>query len=170
MGSNKRTLAIVGAGMLMLGFFLPVISFLGFFNWSYFDLLTKFSTRFLTGLIILGLGGLSLYLALRNNFKPLIGTGLLALAILAYDYTTFKRAVTQMSPMGGINARAWGGTIGQIGEMADEFAGVVIQPAWGVFIIAAGGILLLLAGAIKETVPTSSTDWNRNPPPPMDYS
>ncbi|MDT4896096.1 MAG: hypothetical protein QOH25_1173 [Acidobacteriota bacterium] len=172
MGSNKRTLALIGASALMLGFFLPVITFLGFVNWSYFDLLTKVSTRFITGLIIFALGGLSLFLALKNNFKPLIATGILALAILAFDFITYKRWLAGLSPTGRIGSGS--GTLGKspadFGRFADELAGIVIQPAWGMFILAIAAILLIVAGASKNPIPTNGTDWNKNPPPPLDYS
>lgn len=167
MGSNKRTLALIGASVLMLGFFLPLISFFGLVSWSYFDLLTKVSARFVTGLIILALGGVSLALALKNSFRPLIGTGVLALVVLAFDFVTYKTAIRNMTP---------GGRMGmgedapeQFGQFADQLAGIVIQPAWGMFVLAAGAILLIVAGAMKDPTPTS-TDWNRNPPPPMNYS
>ena len=171
MESNKRTLAIIGASLLMLGFFLPVISFFGLLSWSYFDLLTKVSVRFLTGLVIFALGGLSLLLALKHNFKPLIGTGILALAILAFDFITYKRvAAGLMSSTGQTGIDASAGSSAELGRFGDELAGVIIQPAWGLFIMAAGAILLIVAGALKNKTITNEPDWNRNPPPPMNYS
>jgi 4-amino-4-deoxy-L-arabinose transferase-like glycosyltransferase len=170
MGSNKRTLAIVGASVLMLGFFLPVVTFLGFLSWSYFDLLTKVSVRFITGLFIFALGALSLLLALKNNFKPLIVTGVLALAILAFDFITYKRAAADLSSTGGIGTATGGGSLDPSGQFVSELAGIVIQPAWGMFIMVAGAIVLIVAGAMKDKTPASGPDWNRNPPPPMNYS
>ena len=170
MGSNKRTFALIGASALMLGFFLPLISFLGFVSWSYFDLLTKVSTRFITGLIIFALGGLSLFLALKNNFKPLIATGIMALVILAFDFITYKRALANLSPTGRMGSGTLGGSPGEFGGFADELAGIIIQPAWGMFILAIAAILLIVAGATKNPIPVSGTDWNKNPPPPFDYS
>lgn len=167
MGSNKRTIAIIGASVLMLGFILPVVSIFGLVNLSYFDLVTKASARFATGIVILALGGLSLALALKNNFKPLIGTGIVALAILAFDFVTYKTAMRNTIPTGqtGSDAEA----PAQFGEFADQLAGIVIQPAWGMFVMAAAAILLIVAGAMKDKPPVS-TDWNRPPPPPMNYS
>lgn len=167
MGSTKRTLAIIGASVLMLGFFMPLIGFFGLITFSYFDLLTKVSSRFITGLIILVLGAVSLGLALKNNFKPLIGTGALALAVLVFDFITYKTAIRNMMPDGSIGTE--GSAPGQFGQFADELVGVVIQPTWGMFLLAAGAILLIVAGAMKDKTPIS-TDWNRNPPPPMNYS
>jgi hypothetical protein len=171
MGSNQRTLAIVGASMLILGFFLPLLSFFGLLNFSYFDLLTKASMRFITGLVIFALGGLSLFLALKNNFKPLIGTGTLALAILIFDYITFKNALAgAMSPTGAADSGTLGGSSADFGRFGGELAGVLIQPAWGMFILLAGAILLIVAGALKNKTSINGPDWNRNPPPPMNYS
>ncbi len=168
MGSNQRTLGIVGASMLLLGFFLPAVSFLGLLNFSYFDLL-RVSARFTTGLVILALGGLSLFLALKNNFKPLIGTGILALAILIFDFITFKKAVGDLSPAGRIGTGTTGAASPEFGQF-DELAGMLIQPGWGMYIIAIGAILLIIAGALKNKSSMNGPDWNRNPPPPMNYS
>jgi hypothetical protein len=170
MGSNKRTIALIGASALMLGFFLPIISFLGFVSFSYFDLLTKVSTRFITGLVIFALGGVSLLLALKNNFKPLIATGILALIILAFDFITYKRALADLSPTGRMGTSTLGGAPTDFGQFANELAGIVLQPAWGMFILAIAAIVLIVAGATKNPTPVSGTDWNKNPPPPMDYS
>ena len=149
MNSTRRTLALIGAPILMLGFFLPVVSFLGLINLSYFDLL-RVSARFATGLIILALGGISLFLALKHNFKPLIVTGILALAVLAFDFITYKKALANMSPMGRTTPDA-GETAGpQFGEFANELASALIQPGWGMFIMAAGAILLIVAGVMKD--------------------
>jgi hypothetical protein len=165
MGSNKRTLAIIGASVLMLGFFLPAISFFGLLSFSYFDLLTKASVRFITGLVIFALGGFSLFLALKNNFKPLIGTGILALAILVFDFITFKKALA-----GSMGTGAAAGPSPDLGRFGEEMAGLVIQPAWGIYLTALAAILLIVTGAMKDNAPTG-TDWNRNPPPPpMNYS
>jgi hypothetical protein len=163
--SNRRILAIIGASLLILGFFMPLLSFLGFVSLSYFDLLTKVSTRFSTGLIILALGGLSLLLALKNNLKPLIWTGALALGVLAFDFFTYKRVLTGMMP-GGRVSTGTEPTV-QFGPAVEELAGMVIQPSWGLFAMAAGAILLIVVGAVKDK---GSMDWDKNPPPPMNYS
>ena len=169
MASTKRTLGIIGASALMLGFFLPLISFLGFITLSYFDLLTKVSARFITGVVILALGGLSLFLALKNNFKPLIGTGILALAILAFDFITYKTFLSRYSPVGKTSPGIEGAS-GPFGQGFEEFVGFVMQPGWGMFIMAIGGILLIVAGALTDKRPLDGPDWNRNPPPPMNYT
>ena len=153
----------------MLGFFMPLVSFFGLISLSYFDLL-RISARFATGLIILGLGGISLFLALKHNFRPLIVTGILALAVLAFDFITYKKALADLSPTGEIKSDAGGTAAPQFGQFVNELAAVVIQPAWGMFLLAAGAILLIVAGAMKDNLPTNYTDFNNNPPPPMNYS
>ena len=170
MNSNRRTLALIGAPLLMLGFFLPAVSIFGLINFSYFDLV-RLSARFATGIIIFGLGGISLFLALKRNFKPLLVTGILALAVLAFDFITYKKALANMSPTGRINPDTGGAASGpQFGEFMSELAGVVIQPAWGMFLMAGGAILLIVSGVMKDKLPANPSDWNRNPPPPMNYS
>jgi hypothetical protein len=170
MGTNQRTLAIIGASVLMLGLFLPAISFFGLLNWSYFDLLTKVSVRFITGLFIFGLGGLSLLLALKNRFKPLIGTGILTFIILVFDFVTYKRALAGLAPAGPFGGSTRSASSPELGEFTNELAGIIIQPGWGMYIIGAGAILLIVAGAMQDKTRTDPPDWNRNPPPPMNYS
>ena len=179
MSSTKRTLGIIGASALMLGFFLPVVSFLGFIGLNYFDLLTQVSARFVTGLFLLALGGLSLFLALKNNFKPLIGTGILALAVLLFDFITYKKFLAGYAPFGqtgtissGTGSSGPGGlrTTGPFGQSAEDLVGLIIQPSWGMFIMAVGAILLIVAGALTDKRHPDGQDWNRNPPPPMNYT
>ena len=180
MASTKRTLGIIGASALMLGFFLPVVSFLGLIGLNYFDLLTKVSARFVTGLVLLALGGLSLFLALKNNFKPLIGTGVLALAVLLFDFMTYKKFLASYSPFGQTgtvssgtgtsNSGSLGTITGPFGQNAEDLLGLVIQPSWGMFIMAVGAILLIVAGALTDKRHPDGTDWNRTPPPPMNYT
>jgi hypothetical protein len=180
MASTKRTLGIIGASALMLGFFLPVISFLGFIGLSYFDLLTKVSARFATGLLLLALGGLSLFLALKNSFKPLIGAGILALAVLLFDFITYKKFLANYAPFGqtgttvssgtGTSGPGSIGTTGQVGQNAEDLLGLIIQPSWGMFIMAVGAILLIVSGALTDKRHPDGPDWNRNPPPPINYT
>lgn len=169
MGNTKRTLAIVGASLLILGFFLPLISVFGLISFSYLDLLMKVSARFSTGIVILSLGLVSLALALKNNFRPLIGTGALAFAILVFDFVTYKSFLRGMAPMGGISGGS-GGAPAEADQFADQLIGVLIQPAFGMFLLAAGAILLVVAGAMKDKPAAPGADWHNNPPPPMNYS
>lgn len=166
---NKRILGIIAASVLILGFFLPLISVFGLITFSYFDLLTKVSARFSTGLVILALGLLSLALALKNNFRPLIVTGALALAVLVFDFITYKAFLRGMTPTGGgISSGTGGSGSVQVDEFAGELIGVLVQPAFGMFLLAAGAILLIVVGAMKDK--PAAPDWNNNPPPPMNYS
>ena len=169
MGKNKRTLAFIGAGVLTLGFFMPLISVFGLLSFSYFNLLTKVSARFSTGLVILALGLISLALALKSNFRPLIVTGVLALGVLVFNFVTYKSFLRGMAPLGGVSGGA-GGDSAPTDQLADQFLGILVQPAWGMFLLAAGAILLIVAGAMKDTPAAPGTDWNNNPPPPMNYS
>lgn len=169
MGNHKRSLALIGAGILTLGFFMPIISVLGLLNFSYFDLLTKVSARFSTGLVILALGLVSLALALKSNFRPLVVTGALALAVLVFDFVTYKSYIRGMGALGGAAGGA-GGDSAPADQLADQFLGVLIQPAWGMFLLGVAAILVIVAGAMKDGPAAPGTDWNNSPPPPMNYS
>ena len=92
---------------------------------------------------------------------------LLALAVLVFDFVTYKSFIRGLAPAGGIAGGAGGGSA-QADQFADQFLGVLVQPAFGMFLLAAGAILLIVAGAMKDK--PAAPDWNNNPPPPMNYS
>lgn len=169
MEKNKRTLALIGASVLILGFFMPLISVFGLVSFSYFDLLTRVSARFSTGVVILVIGLISLALALMSYFRPLVVTGVLALAVLVFDFVTYKSFIRGMAPLGGVTGGS-GGDSAPADQFADQFLGVLVQPAWGMFLMGAGAILLIVAGAMGDRPAAPGTDWNNNPPPPMNYS
>lgn len=164
MNSNRRVLGLIGASLLVLGFFMPLVSFLGLISLSYLDLLTTVSARFITGLFVLALGGLSLALALKNSFRPLLGTGIAALLILCFDFATYKSALAGRVPAAGT------GTGGErLGQFLEQAAGILIRPSWGMYLLLAGSILLIIAGAMKGS-PVAPRDWRNTPPPPMSYT
>jgi hypothetical protein len=162
---NSRTLAIIGSSLLILGVFMPLISFLGLISISYFQL-AQFSSAFFTGIVVALIGIASLILALKNQYKPLIAAGILVLVILLIDFFRIKSAIASGLPL----LQLPGARPGMNPAMMGEALQTVIQISWGMFVMIAGGILLIVAGAKKDKALLSSTDWNRNPPPPMNYS
>jgi hypothetical protein len=161
---NSRTLAIIGSSLLILGVFMPLISFLGLISISYFQL-AQFSAKFSTGIVVALAGIVSLILALKNQYKPLIAAGLLALVILLIDFFRIKSAIAS-----GLPLQLPGQRPGMDPAMMGQALQSVIQISWGMFVMVAGAILLIVAGAKKDKAHLSSTDWKSNPPPPMNYS
>jgi hypothetical protein len=147
---NNRTLGFTGAGLVIAGFFLPVVSIMGFLGFSYFTLI-QFSPAMLTGVGILILGLVSLFLVLKNNFKPLIATGALALLILIIDYIRMKTLVASNLPAMTGTGRAAADP--EFNASMNQVIGAVIQLSWGAFVIAAGSILLIIAGAKRQSLP-----------------
>lgn len=162
---NNRTLALIGSSLLILGVFMPLISLLGLISISYFQL-AQFSSAFFTAIVVALIGIASLILALKNNYKPLIAGGILALAILLIDFFRIKSAIASGLPL----LQLPGARPGINPAMMGQALQTVIQISWGMFVMIAGAILLIVAGAKKDKALLSSTDWNRNPPPPMNYS
>jgi hypothetical protein len=162
---NSRTLAIIGSSLLTIGVFMPLISLLGLISISYFQL-AQFSSAFFTGIVVAVIGIASLILALKNQYKPLIAAGIMALAILLMDFFRIKSAIASGIPLLQLPGTRPGINPAMMGQALQT----VIQISWGMFIMIAGAILLIVAGAKKDKALLNSTDWNRNPPPPMNYS
>ena len=146
---DNRNLGFTGAGLVILGFFLPVVSIMGFLGFSYFTLI-QFSPSMLTGAVILVLGLVSLFLVLKNNFKPLVATGILSLLILVFDYIRLKAMIASNLPA---MVGAPTSSRGEFDSTMGQAIGAVMQLSWGAFIIAAGAVLLIVAGARKQPLP-----------------
>lgn len=160
---NKRTIGIIGSSLLIVGTFMPLISILGLIGISYFQL-AQFSGSFFTGIVLPLIGVGSLILALKYQFRPLIAAGILALVILVIDFFRIKWTITHGLPL------PFPGTRPEMDQAMGQALQSVIQISWGLFVMVAGAILLIVAGAKKDKISTSHTDWNTNPPPPMNYS
>lgn len=162
---NSRTFGIIGASLLVLGVFMPLITFLGLISISYFQL-SQFSAAFSTGIVVALIGIASLIMALKNTYKPLIAAGILAIVILLVDFFRIKSAIASGLPL----LQFPGARPGINPAMMGQALQTVIQISWGMFVMIAGAVLLIVAGAKKDKALLNSTDWSRNPPPPMNYS
>jgi hypothetical protein len=161
---NSRTLGIIGASLLVLGVFMPLITLLGLISISYFQL-SQLSAVFSTGIIVALIGIASLIMALKNTYRPLIAAGVLAIVILLVDFFRIKSAIASGLPLLQFPGARPGINPAMMGQALQS----VIQISWGMFVMIAGAILLIVAGVKKDKARLNSTDWNRNPPP-MSYS
>lgn len=167
---NNRILGIIGSALLIIGIFLPIISFMGILTFSFWTFIagslpgedpTGMVTIFrIIGIVILLLGIVSLVLTLKNNYKPLLGTGIVALGILVFVFIKLQSLFSQASEA------ASGG-----GDMGRQMAGGVGM-GWGFYVLVLGAIALIVAAVMKSTVPGRTGDWTGSapPPPPPPYN
>jgi hypothetical protein len=157
---NNRIVGIAGAALLIVGIFLPILN-LFILTPSFFSIITGsfppqipgetlppvFSEGMtlirIIGVVLLLLGIGSLLLALKNQFKALIGTGLVSLCILVVAYIKVQSFFSDVPPQ----ARA------------------LVGVGWGFYVMALGAIALIVAGAMKNPVPVSNSGWGGAPPP-----
>lgn len=160
---DSRTIGIIGGSLLVVGVFMPLVSILGLIGISYFQL-AQFSASFFTGIIIALIGVVSLIMAIKNQYQPLIPAGILALIILVIDFFRIRSAIGSGFPM-----QFPGAPRGVNPEMMGQALQSMIQISWGMFAMIAGAILLIVAGAKKPKVQASDPYWHNPPPPPTSY-
>jgi ABC-type multidrug transport system permease subunit len=146
---NNRILGIIGAALLILGLFLPIVSFMGF-GVSYFDGIRASPAQAWSGVLLLLLGIASLYCALTYKYKILIATGVVSLCLLALDFFRLRSALSNST---------------EAADSADQLAAMV-SIGWGFYVMVIGAILLVVAGVMKNTVPVMNPGYGAPPPPP----
>jgi hypothetical protein len=158
---TNRVLGIAGASIVILGIFMPLISFMGFFGFSYLQI-AQIRSEFFTAYLIPVLGIIALILSLKFNYRPLIAIGIALLLIIIVDYFRIKSAVDDLA------STFPGARPGMSRDpMAGQFLQSALQISWGFFALVAGAVLLIIAGAKKDNnASTSSTDWNSSTTPP----
>lgn len=146
---DSRILGIVGGVLLLIGVFCPLIFVepLGL-NISYIGGETGTSWEGLL-MILLGIAGIAL--AVLRKYKLLLIPGLIALAIIAYDYFSFKSKMSEMMSTG--NAR---------GVDVES----LVQMKWGWIVLILGALILIVAGATGRNLPAPGTPYGAPPPPP----
>ena len=156
---NSRILGMSGAGLLILGIFMPIISVFGLLTFSFFTFIqgmplgghgmssdtagveVLFLLRIL-GILLLLTGIASLLLAWKNQLKALIATGILSLGLLTFTFIKLQALLSTAPP-----------------EVR-----MMVGVGWGFFVMVAAAIIMIVAGVRKDKQPTAGTDWNNNPP------
>lgn len=127
---KRATLGFIGAGLLAVGCFLPLvhIGFVGDLNY--------FSNGKGLGVIILVLAAISLLALLTNHRNVLWLTGAVATATIGYTFVQFVTFIDQMER-----------------ELSSNPFGALANPqmSYG-WIVLAAGCALLLVGATREKV------------------
>jgi hypothetical protein len=150
---NSRILGIIGAVLIIVGLFMPIVSIFGI-NISYFESIKSGSGP--DGFIFLGLGVISLILALINKTRLLIATGILTLGYVALSFIGYKSKMSEATSSAN-------------SELSSQLSGL-IHLQWGWAVLVLGGILLLVAGIMKKSGPDPIPAYGAPPPPPPGYS
>lgn len=131
---NRQTLGYVGAGLLVAGLFLPVVTLPFAGNVTLMGNGTNFAA-----LALLVLGGISAVLVAKDRQSDLVWPGLAAAATLIYLFGRLQYNLAEMrSSMKELADNPFGG--------AAQAAMGAVQIQWGWLVLAAGaGILIYLA-------------------------
>jgi hypothetical protein len=161
---NNKILGIIGSALLIIGIFLPILSFMGIISFSLFTFIQGLPTGAeampdetgilslfrIIGIVILLLGIGSLLLALKNQFKALIATGLVSLCILVFIFIKLQSFFSQIAEKTPPEAR--------------EMLGA-ISTGWGLYVMILGAIAVIVAGVMKSPAATINPGWGAPPPP-----
>ena len=148
---DSRILGIVGGVLLLIGVFCPLVGvdFMGqSMTVSYIGSVAGTSWEGLL-LILLGIAGIAL--AVLRKYKLLLVPGIVALAIIAYDYFSFKAKMSEMMSTAGAQSSA----------LEDA-----VSMKWGWIVLILGALVLLIAGATGKNLPAPGMNYGGAPPPP----
>jgi uncharacterized membrane protein len=148
---DSRILGIIGGVLLVIGVFCPLIGVdvLGqSMNVSYIGSGTGTSWEGLV-LILIGIAGIAL--AVLRKAKYLLILGVVAIAILAYDYFSFKSKLSEQ--------------LAGAGDAVKEQMENAISMKWGWIVLILGALALIAAGAMGRNAPLPGTNYGAAPPP-----
>ena len=131
---DSRLLAVIGAGLLLAGIFMPVLSVPMFGSVSYLQY--NSNDALVIGLLAVG----SFILAGTGRTQQVLFTGLGALAMLAYSYIRFISAMDEMRSR--IEAQLGSSPFAQIAQSALG----EVQVRWGWAILVLGAAMTVWAG------------------------
>jgi hypothetical protein len=135
----RKTLALTGSAILMVGVFMPIVSL------PIIGTMTFFNNGEGDGTIVLALGAISLLLVLANRIHLLVVTGLYSLAILGRTFYNIQSRLAEIR------------TSMERDQAGNPFAGLKrsmmegVQLQWGWALLVAGAGLLLAAAAMRPS-------------------
>ena len=137
----KQSLAILGASLLFVGVFLPIVSLpiIGSLNY--------FHNGQGDGTIILLLAVVSVILAAIRRFRGLLITGLCAVGLLLFTLANFIIRISEMR--GQLQAQLADNPFRGLADLAMNS----VQLQWGWAVLMLGGVLIVAAAAMHGTVP-----------------
>jgi hypothetical protein len=148
---DSRILGIIGGVLLVIGVFCPLIGVdvLGqSMNVSYLGSGTGTSWE---GLLLILLGIAAIALSVLRKYKYLLILGVITIAILAYDYFSFKSKLSEQ--------------LAGAGDAVREQMENAISMKWGWIVLLLGALALLAAGAMGRNLPAPGTNYGATPPP-----
>lgn len=151
---DSRIVGIIGGVLLLIGVFCPLVgvdilgqsmsvSYIGSGQTSWEGLV----------LILLGIAGIAL--AVLRKGKLLIVPGIVAIAILAYDYFSFKSKMSEQ--------------LAGAGDAMRQQMENAVSMKWGWIVLLLGALALIVAGAVGRNAPAPGANWGAAPPPPPPY-
>ena len=145
---DSRILGIIGGVLLLIGVFCPLVYVVPVDkSMSYIG--SEAGTSW-EGLLLILLGIAAIALAVLRKYKLLLVPGIIALAILAYDYFSFKSKMSEVVSTG--TAR---------GIDVDS----LVQMKWGWIVLILGALTLIAAGAMGRNLPAPGANYGAPPPP-----
>lgn len=151
---DSRILGIVGGVLLIIGTFCPLVGveLLGqSMNVSFFSPQASWE-----GIVMILLGIASIAFAVLRKSKLLLIPGILALAITAYDYFSFKSKFSE--------------AMGSASESMREQMENAVSMKWGWIVFVLGGLALIAAAVLGKNAPAPGAAWGATPPPPPPYT
>ena len=148
---DSRILGIVAGVLLIIGAFCPLvgIDFLGTsMNISFLGGMAGSSWE---GIVFILLGLACIGLAVTRKYKLLLVPGLIALAIIAFDYFRFKSKLSEM--------------LSGAGDRAADIE-TAISMKWGWIVLILGALAAIIAGLTGKNLPAPGANWGATPPPP----
>ena len=135
---DNRTIAFLGACLLFLGVFMPIVSlpFLGSVNY--------FANGKGDGVLVLFLAAFAAWLALSGRVKQVVWPGAAALAVMAFTFFRFQQKLSEMR-----DKMDSGTGDNPLRGLAEAAVGAIqIQWGWAVLVLGAG--LLVWAGIAER--------------------
>lgn len=138
---TKQMLAIVGAFLLFVGVFLPIVSMpivgsLNYFHNGQGD-----------GTIVLVLAVISIILAVTQKFRGLWVTGLCSIGLMLFALVTFLMRISEIREQ--MQAQLADNPFRGLADVAMNS----VQLQWGWAVLILGGVLIIVAAAMRGPVP-----------------
>ena len=140
MGKKQKLIGLIGSIMLIIGVFMPIVSFPIIGSMNYFQ------NGEGDGVFILILAILSLFFIFVKKYVLLWTTGLTSLGLIVYSIIDFQRTMSKFRLE--MERELADNPFKGLGELAMQS----IQLQWGWVLLIIGAILLIVAAAIKESL------------------
>lgn len=135
---TKQLLGLIGAIILFVGVFAPIVSVPIMGNMNYFQ------NGKGDGIIVLILAVASLTLVLTKNYKGLWFTGAGSLSVMLFTFVNFQSKMSEMKSQ--MESQLAGNPFRGLADMAMQ--SVQLQWGWALLIVGAG--FVIVSAALKE--------------------